>query len=407
MNLAGKNILLGVTGGIAAFKAPTLVRLLRQAGAQVQVVLTASAREFVTATTLQAVSGRPVRDDLWDAQAEAAMGHIELARWADRVLVAPATAHFMATLAQGSAPGLLATLCLATQAPVMLAPAMNQGMWRTPATQRNAAMLRADGHQLIGPADGEQACGDNGPGRMVEPEALLNAVAASFAPPCLDGIRVLVTAGPTVEAIDPVRHLSNKSSGKQGYAVAAAALAAGAEVTLVSGPVHLPVPPGVEFIGVGSAQEMYNAVHARVAKQHLFIGVAAVADFRPARVRRKKIKKEAVGSRFELAFEENPDIIASVAALPNRPVVVGFAAETHRVLDHARDKRNRKGLDAIVVNDVSRQGIGFNADTNAATLIWADGELTLPYQSKASLAQNLMGQLAEIFFAPPAHERFG
>ena len=402
MNLSGKNILLGVTGGIAAYKAPLLVRLLSQAGANVQVVLTKGARQFVTATTLQAVSGRPVRNDLWDEQAEAAMGHIELARWADLILIAPATAHCMANLAQGFAPDLLTTLCLATDAPVILAPAMNQGMWRAPATWRNTDILQRDGHKLIGPAEGEQACGDTGPGRMVEPEILLAAVAESFAPPYLNGIRVLITAGPTVEAIDPVRHITNKSSGKQGYAVAAAAQAAGAAVTLVSGPVDLPPPPGVELVGVGSAQEMYDAVHAHIAGQHLFVGVAAVSDFRPVQTTGEKIKKRAVGKRLELALAENPDIIASVAALPDRPVVVGFAAETHNVLEHARDKRLRKGLDAVVVNDVSRQGIGFNSDTNAATLIWADGELTLPYQTKQSLAQSLLRHLSEIFFAMPA-----
>ncbi len=402
MDIAGKNILLGVTGGIAAYKTPMLVRLLRQAAADVQVVLSRGAREFVTPTTLQAVSGRSVRDDLWDADAEAAMGHIELARWADLVVVAPATAHCMASLAQGLAADLLSTLCLATDAPIVLAPAMNQAMWRAPATQRNAAILRGDGHALVGPAEGEQACGDTGPGRMVEPEDLFQAICQSFAERCLDGLRVLVTAGPTEEAIDPVRHISNKSSGKQGYAIAAAAATAGAQVTLVSGPCNLAPPPGVDLVDVTSARDMYDAVHARIARQHLFVGVAAVADFRPAEATGHKMKKDAVGSRFELAFEENPDIIASVAALPERPVVVGFAAETQKVLEHARDKRRRKRLDAIVVNDVSRRGIGFNSDSNAATLIWDDGELALPYQSKQSLAQSLVRHLAEIFADPLA-----
>ena len=405
MNLSGKNILLGATGGIAAYKTPILVRLLRQAGAEVQVVLTRSAHEFVTPTTLQAVSGRAVRDDLWDEQAEAAMGHIELARWADRVVVAPATAHFMATLAQGLAPDLLSTLCLATDAPIILAPAMNQAMWRAPATQRNMEILKRDGCVLAGPAEGEQACGDTGPGRMVEPEELFEAIGQSFAAPCLDGIRTLVTAGPTVEAIDPVRHISNKSSGKQGYAIAAAAKAAGAKVTLVSGPCGLAPPPGVETVYITSAQEMLEAVQARIDKQQLFIGVAAVSDFRPAQTTDKKIKKESAGKRLMMAFERNPDIIAAVAALPERPVVIGFAAETHKVLDHARDKRRRKNLDAIVVNDVSRQGIGFNTESNAATLIWDDGELALPYQSKRSLAESLVRNIAEIFAAPLAGGR--
>ena len=399
MELSGKNILLGVTGGIAAYKTPMLVRQLRQAGANVQVVLSHSAGEFVTPTTLQAVSGHPVRDDLWDKEAEAAMGHIELARWADLVVVAPATAHFMATLAQGLAPDLLSTLCLATDAPIILAPTMNQAMWRAPATERNAGTLRRDGRRLIGPAEGEQACGDTGTGRMVEPAELFEVIGQSFAAHCLADVRVLVTAGPTEEAIDPVRHISNKSSGKQGYAVAAAACAAGAKVTLVSGPCDLPPPVDVDVINVTSAQDMFEAVHARIAAQHLFIGVAAVADFRPAETVAQKIKKEAIGGRFELAFEENPDIIASVASSPERPVVIGFAAETHKVLDHARDKHRRKGLDAIVVNDVSRQGIGFNSDSNAATLIWADGELVLPYQSKRSLAHSLVRHIARIFAA--------
>ncbi|MDE0063074.1 MAG: bifunctional phosphopantothenoylcysteine decarboxylase/phosphopantothenate--cysteine ligase CoaBC [Gammaproteobacteria bacterium] len=399
MDLSGKNILLGITGGIAAYKTPILVRLLRQADAEVQVVLTRGAREFITPTTLQAVSGRPVRDDLWDEEAEAAMGHIELARWADLVVVAPATAHFMATLAQGLAPDLLSTLCLATEAQTVVAPAMNQAMWRSPATQRNVDILARDGRLLVGPAEGEQACGDTGPGRMVEPEDLFEVIRQCFAARCLDGLSVLVTAGPTEEAIDPVRHITNRSSGKQGYAMAAAAAAAGAEVTLVSGPCILPPPPGVDVIGVTSAQDMYDAVHARIAAQDLFIGVAAVADFRPAQSTGQKIKKESVGTRFEMAFEENPDIIASVALLPERPLVIGFAAETQKVLEHAREKRRRKGLDAIVVNDVSRQGIGFNSDSNAATLIWADGELALPYQSKQSLAQGLIRHIADIFTA--------
>ncbi len=402
MDLSGKHILLGVTGGVAAYKTPILVRLLRQAGADVQVVLTESASDFVTPTTLQAVSGRPVRDDLRDKEAEAAMGHIELARWADLVLVAPATAHFMATLAGGLAPCLLSTLCLATDAPIVLAPAMNQAMWRAPTTQRNADILSGDGRLLVGPADGEQACGETGPGRMVEPEDLFEVVRRNFAARCLEGLRVLVTAGPTEESIDPVRHVTNRSSGKQGYAMAAAASAAGARVTLVSGPCLLPPPAGVDVVGVTSAQDMYDAVHARIAQQDLFIGVAAVSDYRPSRATEQKIKKESVGPRFEMAFEENPDIIASVAALPERPVVVGFAAETHKVLEHARDKRRRKGLDAIVVNDVSRQGIGFDSDRNAATLIWGGGELALPPQSKQSLAQGLVGHIAELFAAPLA-----
>ena len=428
-----------------------------------QVVLTQGAAQFVTPVTLQALSGRPVRDNLWDREAEAAMGHIELARWADLILVAPATAQCMANLAQGAAPDLLTTLCLASDAPVLLAPAMNQAMWRDAATQRNAATLAADGKRLIGPDDGEQACGDVGPGRMAEPEALLDAVRAAFAPPRLAGLDVLVTAGPTQEALDPVRFLSNHSSGKQGYAVAQAAADAGAKVTLVSGPCGLPAPANVERIEVTSALDMHEAVQARAADQALVIGVAAVADYRPASQSPQKIKKEALswGARGDaprmekalsrgargaaphineaargdaprtnreaggdapstnkqaqsgtpsmgmatqddglpsVAFVENPDIIATVAALPNGPVVVGFAAETENALPNARRKRCRKGLDAIVVNDVSDAKIGFNSDHNAATLIWADGQAELAYQSKEALAASLIQYLADLFF---------
>ena len=402
MSLAGKHILLGVTGGIAAYKSAILVRHLCNAGAKVQVVLTQGAAQFVTPVTLQALSGRPVRDDLWDPEAEAAMGHIELARWADLILVAPATAHFMAELAQGAAPDLLTTLCLASDAPVLLAPAMNQAMWRDAATQRNAATLAADGKRLIGPAEGEQACGDVGPGRMAEPEALLEAVQAAFLSPRLAELNVLVTAGPTREALDPVRFLSNHSSGKQGYAIAKAAAEAGARVTLVSGPCGLPAPANVERIEVTSALDMHEAVQARAAEQALVIGVAAVADYRPATQAPQKIKKDSAGRGAAeppaIALVENPDIIASVAALPNAPVVVGFAAETENALDNARRKRRRKGLDAIVVNDVSNPKIGFNSDHNAATLIWADGEVELAYQSKEALAASLIQHLANLFF---------
>ena len=398
MTLAQKNILLGVTGGVAAYKSAILVRHLRNETANVQVVFTPSAHAFMTATTMQALSGHPVRDDLWDAEAEAAMGHIELARWADLVLVAPATAHFMACLAQGLAPNLLTTLCLATDAPIVLAPAMNQAMWRDPATQRNAAILAGDGRRVIGPDDGDQACGDTGPGRMTEPEELLPAIRQILAPPRLQGRKVLVTAGPTEEALDPVRYLSNRSSGKQGYAIAQAAADAGAQTTLVSGPCNLPAPANVERMEVVSAQDMHDAVMARAAEQALVIGVAAVADYRPARPAEQKIKKGAEGAT-QIPLVENPDVIASVAALPNGPIVVGFAAETERPLEQARAKRRRKGLDAIVVNDVSNRQIGFNSSHNAANLIWRGGEVELPQQSKASLAAALIRHLADLFFA--------
>ena len=402
MTLAEKNILLGVTGGIAAYKAPILVRHLRNEGANVQVVFSRSAHEFVAPVTMQALSGRPVRDDLWDREAEAAMGHIELARWADLVLVAPATAHFMACLARGLAPDLLTTLCLATNAPILLAPAMNQAMWRDPATRRNTAILVEDGRRIIGPEVGDHACGDTGPGRMAEPEALLLAVQQTLAAPCLRGRKVLVTAGPTQEALDPVRYLSNQSSGKQGYAIAQAAAAAGAQTVLVSGPSNLPAPANVERIEVVSAQDMHDAVLARAAEQALVVGVAAVADYRPSVQNQQKLKKRN-GAPLKLSLVENPDIIAAVAALPQAPVVVGFAAETENALQHARSKRRHKNLDAIVVNDVSNKEIGFNSDHNAATLIWADGEAELPYQSKDALAAALVQRLAELFFPQSPH----
>ena len=396
MQLSGKRILVGVTGGIAAYKSPILVRHLCKIGAEVQVVMTRSALEFATPTSLQAVSGHPVRTDLWDREAEAAMGHIALARWADCILIAPATAHFLAVLAGGLAPDLLATLCLAKRGPGILAPAMNQAMWRAPATVRNLAALREDGWLLAGPEEGEQACGEVGPGRMAEPENLVRAVQRSLVAPVLAGRRALITAGPTVEAIDPVRHFSNRSSGKQGYALAAAAAAAGAQVTLVSGPCQLPPPQVAQLIQVASAQEMHDAVHAHLAGQDLFIGVAAVADYRPVRPSPRKIKKQ--GSRsLSVQLQQNPDIIASVAARPNPPVVVGFAAETEQPLARAREKRLRKGLDAIVVNDVSRQDIGFNSNRNAATLIWSGGELTLPCQSKQAVAHSLIRHIADLF----------
>jgi phosphopantothenoylcysteine decarboxylase/phosphopantothenate--cysteine ligase len=397
--LDGQHIVLGISGGIAAYKTPALVRLLRDQGAQVQVVLTASARHFVTPTVLQALSDRPVRSDLWDEAAEAAMGHIELARWADLVLIAPATADCLARLAAGRADDLLTTLCLATDAPVWVAPAMNQGMWRKPATARNLETLIGDGFRVIGPDDGAQACGDTGPGRMAEPDAIATVIAQATgtgAPGgCLAGVRVMVTAGPTREALDPVRYISNHSSGKQGYAIAASASALGAEVTLISGPTNLVPPPGVTCVAVESACDMLTAVEAGIADQQLFVGVAAVADYRPRTAAVQKMKKR--GAPPEIVLEENPDIIATVAARTDRPVVVGFAAETEHALDHARDKRRRKKLDAIVVNDVSRHDIGFNSEHNAATLIWEEGEYNLAHQSKASLAVELLERIAQLF----------
>ncbi|MDA1073184.1 MAG: bifunctional phosphopantothenoylcysteine decarboxylase/phosphopantothenate--cysteine ligase CoaBC [Proteobacteria bacterium] len=398
VGLAGRNIIVGITGGIAAYKAPALVRALTSIGANVQVVMSASAHQFVTATTLQAVSGRPVRDDLWDEGAEAAMGHIELARWADAIMVAPATANFLAELAAGLAGDLLSTLCLATDAPILIAPAMNQAMWKHPATARNVATLINDGVGIIGPGEGAQACGDFGPGRMLEPDALVGALEKVFAPPILEGLRVMITAGPTREAIDPVRYISNHSSGKQGFAIAAAAARSGADVTLICGPTNLPTPQGCRRIDINSAQDLFDAVQADLPGQHIFIGVAAVADYRPLAAAEQKIKKQVRGSNtMTLELTENPDVIASVAQAANPPLVVGFAAETQNALPAAREKRLRKQLDAIVVNDVSQAGIGFNSDHNAATLIWDEGELALQLQSKDQLAQALLDQLVRIF----------
>jgi phosphopantothenoylcysteine decarboxylase / phosphopantothenate---cysteine ligase len=396
--LTDRRIIVGVSGGIAAYKTPWLVRRLREAGADVQVVVTRGALQFVTETTLQAVSGRPVRGDLWDPAAEAAMGHIELARWADLLLIAPVTADLLSRLAHGRADDLLTTLRLATRAPVLLAPAMNVAMWEHPATRRNLERLIADGCVVAEPDSGPMACGEFGPGRMVEPEALAARAAAVLGSGGrLAGRRVLITAGPTREAIDPVRYISNHSSGKQGYALAAAARAAGAAVTLVSGPVSLPAPGGVERVSVVSANEMHEAVLARVDACDVFIGVAAVADYRPATAAELKLKKEPGGSgRMRLDLVENPDIIAAVAARPRRPLVVGFAAETHDVMAFGRDKRARKGMDLIVVNDVSEQGVGFASDDNRVCLIWDGGERELPRASKAQLSRAIIDTIADL-----------
>jgi phosphopantothenoylcysteine decarboxylase / phosphopantothenate---cysteine ligase len=403
-SLAGRHIVVGVSGGIAAYKTPILVRRLRDSGADVQVVITRGAEHFVTATTLQAVSGRPVRNDLWDPQAEAAMGHIELARWADLIVIAPATADLMSRLAAGRADDLLCTLRLATRAPVLLAPAMNVAMWEHPATQRNLAQLRTDGCRIAGPESGPMACGEYGAGRMVEPEDLHDLIVEYFRSssrpqpvmPDLAGRKVLITAGPTREPIDPVRYISNHSSGKQGYALAAAARAAGAQVTLVSGPVTLPSPGGVEVVPVTTAQQMFEAVMDRVDACEVFIGVAAVADYRPAAAAEQKLKKGAEGGLpMSLNLVENPDIIATVAARSPRPFVVGFAAETHDGLAHAREKRRRKGLDLIVLNDVSDTSIGFNSDENRVTAIWDGGERQIDQGGKDAVSLAILDIVAE------------
>lgn len=397
--LAHKQILLGITGGIAAYKSADLVRRLKDRGAEVRVVMTQAAQEFITPLTLQALSGHPVHHDLLDPAAEAAMGHIELARWANLILVAPASADFMARLAGGQGNDLLSTLCLATQAPIALAPAMNQGMWQNPATQDNLATLERRGVRVWGPGQGDQACGESGPGRMLEPLDLAERAAGFFTQGRLQGYKVVVTAGPTREAIDPVRYLSNHSSGKMGYALAEAAACAGAQVTLISGPTQLPTPCGVERINVVSAAEMHRVSLELAPQCDLFIAAAAVADYRPGQYAQQKIKK-GNEEQMRLQLVKNPDIVAEVAALKNKPFTLGFAAESEKLLEHARSKLERKRLDAIVANDISAEGIGFNSENNAVTLIDARGQTELGLRSKRQLAQDLVAELAERL--PPA-----
>ncbi|MBZ0224207.1 MAG: bifunctional phosphopantothenoylcysteine decarboxylase/phosphopantothenate--cysteine ligase CoaBC [Dokdonella sp.] len=393
--LAGLRVLLGVSGGIAAYKGAELVRRLRDAGAQVRVVLTANAARFVTALTFQALSGHPVRTSLWDDAAEAAMGHIELARWADEVLIAPASADLIARLAQGHADDLLSTLCLACAAPLSIAPAMNQQMWAHAATQANLARLRERGVRVFGPAVGEQACGDVGSGRLLEPVEIVEALAATRAPRVLAGTRVLVSAGPTFEDIDPVRFIGNRSSGRMGFAIAAAARDAGAQVTLVAGPVNLSTPAGIERVDVRSAQQMHAAVLARAAGADVFISTAAVGDFRPEAVACQKLKKADRNSGLTLNLVQNPDILAEVAALPRRPFVVGFAAETHDVEAYARAKLERKKLDLIAANQVGN-GCGFERDDNALLLLWPGGRQELATASKLTLARDLVAHIAQL-----------
>jgi phosphopantothenoylcysteine decarboxylase/phosphopantothenate--cysteine ligase len=393
-------VLLGVTGGIAAYKSAEIVRRLRERGAEVQVVMTAGARQFVTPLTFQALSGRPVRSDLWDDAAEAAMGHIELARWADRILVAPASADFLARLAHGLADDLLTTLCLATDVPISVAPAMNRLMWANPATRANVELLRTRGVAILGPGVGDQACGETGPGRMLEPAELVDAiltppaVAAPVAVGALAGRKVVVTAGPTRERIDPVRFITNRSSGKMGYAVAEAARDAGADVVLVSGPVNLPAPPGLRRVCVETAEQMMAAVGAEVPGTDIFIAAAAVSDYRPVQVSSEKIKKTS--DSLLLALSRTPDILATVAAGSPRPFVVGFAAETQNVERNALAKLEGKRLDMIAANQVG-DGLAFDCDDNALTVYWPDGKRELPKAGKAQLAAQLVGVIAERF----------
>jgi phosphopantothenoylcysteine decarboxylase / phosphopantothenate---cysteine ligase len=391
--MQGKRILLGVTGGIAAYKSPDLVRRLREKGAEVQVVLTAGAREFVTPMTFQAVSGREVRSDLWDPEAEKAMSHIELARWADFVIIAPATADFLARLATGQADDLLTTLCLATDAPIALAPAMNRVMWANAATQANVATLKSRGVHVWGPGEGDQACGEVGAGRMLEPTQLAAHVSNTLAPSGpLAGKRVLLTAGPTRERIDPVRFISNRSSGKMGFAVAAAARDAGAEVTIVCGPVNLATPPGVKRIDVESAADMLNAVMKNIDGVDIFVATAAVADYRPACPVECKIKKTS--ESMDLKMERTVDILATVAARTPRPFVVGFAAETDSVEQYARQKLLKKNLDMIAANEVGHDKV-FEKDDNALLVLWRDGRLEMPHAPKVALARDLVALISE------------
>ena len=391
-SLADKKILLGITGGIAAYKSAELVRLLIRAGAEVRVVMTPAAREFVQPLTYQALSGHRVYLDLFDAEADSAMDHIELARWCDLLLVAPASADFLGKLVAGYADNLLLTLCLASKQRVAVAPAMNQQMFANPATGDNLRRLSSRGVLVWGPAEGEQACGDVGPGRMLEPQQLCELIAARFAPGRLDGLSVLITAGPTREAIDPVRYISNRSSGKMGYALAVAAREARARVTLVSGPVRLSPPPDIELLTVESAQEMYDAVMERVSGCDIFIACAAVSDYRVDQAAGQKIKKsDAV---LSLTLVPNPDILATVSALEQRPFCVGFAAETQDIEKYALAKLERKKLDMIAANRVGG-GAGFDSDVNRLEVFWPGGHRSLAEAGKDEIARQLIDLLAD------------
>jgi len=402
--LEGQKLLLCVGGGIAAYKALELVRRLRDAGALVQVAMTAGAQQFVTPLSFQALSGQPTRTTLWDSAAEQAMGHIELARWADRIVVAPGTADLLARLAQGHADDLVSTLCLASTAPLTVCPAMNHRMWLHPATQANIALLRQRGAQVIGPVDGPLAEGESGPGRLAEPTDIVAALAGNAAPPtasaaapetrALQGLRLLISAGPTYEDIDPVRYVGNRSSGKMGFALAAAAAAMGAQVVLVSGPVQLPTPAGVQRVDVRSAAQMRDAV-LKALPADIYIGAAAVSDYTPRQVAAQKLKKTADSQSLVIELVRTPDILAEVAAqTQSLKLVVGFAAETHDVEKYARGKLVDKRLDLVIANQVGISGGGFESDNNAATAFWQDGEQVFPATSKRELAEQLLALIA-------------
>ncbi|MFM8766800.1 MAG: bifunctional phosphopantothenoylcysteine decarboxylase/phosphopantothenate--cysteine ligase CoaBC [Rubrivivax sp.] len=404
LDLQGRHLVLGLSGGIACYKSAELARELVKAGGTVQVVMTEAACRVITPVTMQALTGRPVVTDQWDARAPANMAHIDLSREADALIVAPASADFMAQMAQGRASELLALLCLARpreRCALLLAPAMNREMWSHPATQRNVAQVVADGAGLLGPGHGAQACGETGDGRMLEPEDLRDAVIAFFQPKVLQGQRVLVTAGPTFEALDPVRGITNLSSGKMGFAIARAAAEAGADVTLVAGPVHLPTPAGVSRVDVQSALQMHAAVMAAAPRQHAFIATAAVADWRPASAADQKIQKDGSGRVPAFEMTENPDILAAVARLPagQRPYCVGFAAESHDVVRHAREKRLRKGVPLIVANHGPAT---FGQDDNALVLVDDAGETEMPRADKLTLARGLVEHIARRLAPQPA-----
>lgn len=393
-SLANRRILLGVTGGIACYKSAELVRRLKDAGADVRVVMTQGAEAFVTPLTFQAVSGNQVHTSLLDPEAEAGMGHIELAKWADRILIAPASANFISRFAQGNGEDLLSTLCLATESPILVAPAMNQAMWSNKATAENIEVLAKRGVTILGPGSGAQACGDVGAGRMLEPMELLTLTAQSFGGGSLAGKKVVITAGPTREAIDPVRYISNHSSGKMGYSIAEAATEVGANCVLVSGPVNLPAPANLKLVSVTSAAEMHDAVMAEIGDADIFVGSAAVADYRPADVSEQKIKKSADEMTIELV--KNADILSDVSHLENRPFTVGFAAESEKLIEHAQSKLERKKLDLIIANDISRSDIGFNQDSNELVILSASSHEALPKDTKHSLAKTIVAKIATL-----------
>ena len=389
-SLINKNILLGVTGGIAAYKSAEIVRGLKKAGSSVRVVMTQSAKEFITPLTLQALSGNPVSTDLLDVEAEAAMGHIELARWADAILIAPATANTLAKLSSGRADDLLSSITLAFDGPIGLAPAMNQAMWKDERTQSNIQNLEHKNFSLYGPGSGEQACGDVGLGRMLEPSEIIELFASLFEAGTMSNKSILITAGPTQEPIDPVRYLTNRSSGKMGYALAEAAVEAGAQVTLVSGPVNIEPPARCNLVSVKTAEEMHEAVMHHIKKKDIYIGTAAVADYSPTKVEGSKIKKDRSNLPLVLEMKENKDILKEVSELEDKPYMVGFAAETDDLLENARKKLETKKLDLIIANDVSDKSIGFDSNENEVTLITSSEELLLDRDSKKKISKKIL-----------------